>query len=241
MRLSGSQKRLEEFTTCNEAGQLHCREFARLSKLRFGQGRLGRPEVPIAENELWINRRAGVGQPAASSFAQTVGADVPGDGRRLGRHRRRRRAQAEAGRRVAAVRAGGTVARRPVVWQAPSPDSGPDPRSLRPAPARHSGAGRISFQRRCQAAFSAYQKLALWWSSDPVRARLELDERQPRLGPPSTIVFALPSNGTDRVARVDPAAVLPDWTSHQLQLATQPTKFDARAGESATWSRWAMA
>ena len=69
--LSGSQKRLEEFTVQRERVAA-LREFARLSKLRFDKGVSGYLEVLIAENELFAAELASVSLQA-SSFAQIVG------------------------------------------------------------------------------------------------------------------------------------------------------------------------
>ena len=68
--LSGSQKRLEEFTVQRER-VVSLREFARLSKLRFDKGVSGYLEVLVAENELFAAELASVSLQA-SSYAQIV-------------------------------------------------------------------------------------------------------------------------------------------------------------------------
>jgi outer membrane protein, multidrug efflux system len=68
--LSGSQKRLEEFTV--QRGRVESlREFARLSKLRFDKGVAGYLEVLVAENELFAAELASVSLQA-SRYAQIV-------------------------------------------------------------------------------------------------------------------------------------------------------------------------
>ena len=68
--LSGSQKRLQEFTV--QRGRVDSlREFARLSKLRFDKGVSGYLEVLVAENELFAAELASVSLQA-SSIAQVV-------------------------------------------------------------------------------------------------------------------------------------------------------------------------
>ena len=68
--LSGSQKRLEEFTVQRER-VVALREFARLSRLRFDKGVSGYLEVLVAENELFAAELASVSLQA-SSYAQIV-------------------------------------------------------------------------------------------------------------------------------------------------------------------------
>ena len=68
--LSGSQKRLEEFSVQRER-VVALREFARLSKLRFDRGVSGYLEVLVAENELFAAELASVSL-RASSHAQIV-------------------------------------------------------------------------------------------------------------------------------------------------------------------------
>ena len=68
--LSGSQKRLQEFTV--QRGRVDSlRDFARLSKLRFDKGVSGYLEVLVAENELFAAELASVSLQA-SSIAQVV-------------------------------------------------------------------------------------------------------------------------------------------------------------------------
>jgi multidrug efflux system outer membrane protein len=68
--LSGSQKRLEEFTVQRER-VVALREFARLAKLRFDKGVAGYLEVLVAENELFAAEIASVSLQA-SRYAQLV-------------------------------------------------------------------------------------------------------------------------------------------------------------------------
>ena len=68
--LSGSQKRLEEFTVQRER-VVALREFARLSRLRFDKGVSGYLEVLVAENELFAAELASVSLQA-SSYTQIV-------------------------------------------------------------------------------------------------------------------------------------------------------------------------
>ena len=68
--LSGSQKRLQEFTVQRER-VVALREFARLSKLRFGKGVSGYLEVLVAENELFAAEIASVNLQAAR-YAQLI-------------------------------------------------------------------------------------------------------------------------------------------------------------------------
>jgi outer membrane protein, multidrug efflux system len=68
--LSGSQKRLEEFTVQRER-VVALREFARLSRLRFDKGVSGYLEVLVAENELFAAEIASVNLQA-SRYAQLI-------------------------------------------------------------------------------------------------------------------------------------------------------------------------
>ncbi|MCZ8338438.1 MAG: efflux transporter outer membrane subunit [Burkholderiaceae bacterium] len=68
--LTGSQKRLEEFTVQRER-VVALREFARLAKLRFEKGVAGYLDVLVAENELFAAEIASVGLQA-SRYAQLV-------------------------------------------------------------------------------------------------------------------------------------------------------------------------
>jgi len=68
--LTGSQKKLEEFTVQRER-VVALREFARLAKLRFDKGVSGYLDVLVAENELFAAEIASVGLQAAR-YAQLV-------------------------------------------------------------------------------------------------------------------------------------------------------------------------
>jgi outer membrane protein, multidrug efflux system len=68
--LTGSQKKLEEFTVQRER-VIALREFARLAKLRFDKGVSGYLDVLVAENELFAAEIASVGLQAAR-YAQLV-------------------------------------------------------------------------------------------------------------------------------------------------------------------------
>ena len=76
------------------------REFARLSTRRFDAGLAGYLDVLVAENELFAAELA-LGAHAGRPVRADRGR-LPGDGRRLGRHRERDRAEAAGdGRREA--------------------------------------------------------------------------------------------------------------------------------------------